>query len=203
MKKNIYFMRPVGHLGPIKIGCTAFPQARLEQLATWSPFPLEIIHFEEAEHSLERNLHRCFADYHSHHEWFHPGERLLEAISKIRAGAKISDAVDLTDNRGSIFPGRKQIVPELVGCRSYTMKVMWALKRARNASKVMLYAPDDVDRIMHRWSGECGYHVRRPPIRPTDDELAIVQRFIDDPHPYCLTNDQKYPKEIRQKRRAA
>lgn len=191
-KKNVYFMRPVGQLGPIKIGCSAYVEERLTQVATWSPIPLEIIHMQEGDHTLERNLHRCFADYHSHLEWFHPGDRLLAAISKLRSGSKIADAIDLSDDRGSIHAARrKQIIPELVGYRSFTMKVSWALKRARSKSKAMLYVPDDVDRIMCRWIGQFGYNVRRPPVRPTEDEMKRLQQFIDDPHSHCLTAADK------------
>jgi hypothetical protein len=111
MIKHVYFMRPVGMVGPIKIGCSRMLQDRLVQMATWSPFPLEIVYSEPGEHELERTLHRCFADYHSHLEWFHPGERLVAALNAMVAGAKIAEAVDLTDLRGSIFMsnGRKHL----------------------------------------------------------------------------------------------
>lgn len=39
----IYFMRPVGQLGPIKIGCSKTPDLRLDTMARWSPQLLEII----------------------------------------------------------------------------------------------------------------------------------------------------------------
>lgn len=96
-------MKPVGFPGPIKIGCSRMVDERLVQLAAWSPFPLEIIYSEAGEHELERNLHRCFADYHSHLEWFHPGERLIRALELLVAGASIAEAIDLSDVRGSIF----------------------------------------------------------------------------------------------------
>ncbi|MEN0115402.1 MAG: GIY-YIG nuclease family protein [Agrobacterium cavarae] len=107
--KFIYFIKPKGMLGPIKIGCTRMLNERLSQLSAWSPFPLEVIYSEQGDGSLERQLHRCFADYHSHLEWFHPGARLLAAIEKMKSGATISESVDLTDVRGSIFMsnGRK------------------------------------------------------------------------------------------------
>lgn len=112
-KKFVYFIRPVGMSGPVKIGCTGFIRERLVQLATWSPLPLEVIYVEEAGHDLERNLHRCFADCHSHHEWFQPNERLLSAIALLQSGKKIADAIDLNDKRGSIFP-KKRVTREEV-----------------------------------------------------------------------------------------
>lgn len=101
--KRIYFIKPVGMVGPIKIGCSGMVTERLVQIAAWSPFPLEIVYSEPGEHELERRLHRCFADYHSHLEWFHPGERLIAALEKLKAGSRIAEAIDLDDLRGSIF----------------------------------------------------------------------------------------------------
>lgn len=101
--KRVYFMKPVGMVGPIKIGCSRMVDDRLMQIAAWSPFPLEIVYSEPGEHVLERQLHRCFADYHSHLEWFHPGERLLSSLQKMKGGASIAEAVDLNDVHGSIF----------------------------------------------------------------------------------------------------
>jgi hypothetical protein len=196
-KKHIYFMRPIGQLGPIKIGCSRCVQERLVQIAAWSPIPLEIIHTEEGDHKLERNLHRCFADYHSHLEWFHAGERLLAAILKLRSGSKIAEAIDLSDDKGSIHAARrKQLIPELVGYKSYTMKMSWALKRARDRSKVMLYLPSDVDLIMCRWIGQFGYRVRRPPVRPTDEDFKRLHQFLDDPYSHCVTHAHRFPKKV-------
>lgn len=111
MTKRVYFIKPVGMIGPIKIGCSRMLEDRLTQLMAVSPFPLEIIHSEPGEHVLERQLHRCFADYHSHLEWFHPGPRLLAALGKIKSGLSIPEAVDLNDVRGSIFmaDGKKHL----------------------------------------------------------------------------------------------
>lgn len=40
---TVYFVKPVGMDGPIKIGCTTTPAARIESLTIWSPFPLEVL----------------------------------------------------------------------------------------------------------------------------------------------------------------
>lgn len=200
--KYVYFMRPVGMEGPIKIGCSIYPQHRLEQVTIWSPFPLEILHIEEGSHTLERNLHRCFADCHSHNEWFRPEERLLNAIRCLQSGMKIAEAIDLGDDRGSIYMNRPQMPAEMVGYRSLTMKVTWALKRARDKSKVMLYTPIDVDQIMTAWSGIISYNVRRPPVRPTEEQFKRVQEFIDNPYPHCVTHSQKFPDQRAAKGRA-
>src|SRR3546814_12747101 len=40
--KRVYFIRPIGQAGPVKIGCSVGPNKRRPELETWSPVPLEI-----------------------------------------------------------------------------------------------------------------------------------------------------------------
>jgi hypothetical protein len=99
--KFIYFMKPVGLAGPIKIGFSKNPMKRLLSCAAWSPFPLEVLATANGDRTIERQLHNCFADVHSHGEWFHPHERLLSAVKAIKAGAAVAEAVNLSDARGN------------------------------------------------------------------------------------------------------
>ena len=39
----VYFIKPIGMDGPIKIGCSVSPDRRRETLEWWCPFPLEIL----------------------------------------------------------------------------------------------------------------------------------------------------------------
>lgn len=87
----VYFMKPVGMDGPIKIGCSNIPALRLEELAVWSPFPLEIIATTPGRQSDERFLHGCFAYCHLHREWFQPSPLLLETINSISTGTTIAE----------------------------------------------------------------------------------------------------------------
>lgn len=98
----IYFIRPVGMDGPIKIGCTMSLDYRIDTLETWSPFKLEVIALLDGDTYLERNIHECFSDFHSHKEWFHPGERLLDFIEKIRDGVPAHEATNLRHRLGPI-----------------------------------------------------------------------------------------------------
>src|SRR3546814_4084305 len=41
--KRVYFIRPIGQAGPVKIGCSVGPNKRRHELETWSPVPLEIV----------------------------------------------------------------------------------------------------------------------------------------------------------------
>lgn len=103
---RIYFIKPVGMPGPVKIGCSADPPKRLLELSTWSPFPLEIVAMADGDFKIERNVHCCFADTHSHREWFHASDRLTAIMARIANGATIAEAIDLSDKRGNILSGR-------------------------------------------------------------------------------------------------
>lgn len=91
-EKQIYFIRPVGAVGPIKIGCSRWVDERLASLMLWSPTPLEVITYAEGDVRLEFCVHRMFADHRLHKEWFAPAPALLEAIDRVKAGQSILDA---------------------------------------------------------------------------------------------------------------
>lgn len=82
-KKVVYFMKPVGLPGPIKIGCAYNSKLRLADLARWSPLPLELIGQVDGDHTDEAFLHGCFFDLLSHGEWFFPAKALTDAIPHI------------------------------------------------------------------------------------------------------------------------
>lgn len=56
----VYFLKPVGMDGPIKIGCSEYPQRRLLNLMAWSPFPLELLAQIDGDESVERRFHAAF-----------------------------------------------------------------------------------------------------------------------------------------------
>jgi len=87
MKPNkfIYFLKPKGMKGPIKIGCSRLPQHRLEAMVRWSPFPLELMGWVQGTSRDEIYLHRCFARDHTHHEWFNWSDHLIATIDRVRA----------------------------------------------------------------------------------------------------------------------
>lgn len=102
MDPRVYFIKPVGMPGPIKIGHSNYSQARLGTLAAWSPAPLEIIGSAPGTLAVEKAIHDCFADCHSHREWFHPHPRLLAFIEAVVSGVPIAEAVDLDKPVGSV-----------------------------------------------------------------------------------------------------
>lgn len=100
MAKRIYFFRPAGAVGPIKIGCSHFPDVRLKAFAKWSPTPLELIVSAPGSKDLERYLHRRFAASRSHLEWFFVSDDLLKAIARIVAGESPEDAFEVVGKPG-------------------------------------------------------------------------------------------------------
>lgn len=82
--KRVYFLKPIGMAGPIKIGCSQWPENRLKALDIWSPFPLELIVSVPGEHQEERRLHWRFRDSRSHGEWFFVSPDLLALIDHVR-----------------------------------------------------------------------------------------------------------------------
>lgn len=174
----IYFIRPVGMDGPIKIGCSALPENRQLQLMAWSPFPLEIVATIPGSFELERNIHQCFADLHSHGEWFRPGARLTAAISAISAGQPVGVAIDLTDRRGSIGAKRTKR-PDTRIQASYALRLSWAARKLRTDSHYFS-RPHDVDAIMVRWRGY-GWNYRGGRKLPTEAEMARLDQVLAEP----------------------
>lgn len=82
---RVYFMRPVGADGPVKIGFSFAPEQRLYAYASWSPYPLEIAAMVPGTISTESQFHALFDAHHSHHEWFHAAPEISAVIDAIKA----------------------------------------------------------------------------------------------------------------------
>lgn len=93
--KFVYFIRPVGMDGPIKIGCAMDLDRRFNELEASSPYPLEVAAVVDGGIGLERKLHEYFRAIRSHREWFYPASDLLALVEEIRRGAKIEDVIPL------------------------------------------------------------------------------------------------------------
>lgn len=83
--KRVYFIKPVGMAGPVKIGCSASPDGRRRALESWSPFALEIVAEIDGDFDLERRFHARFRDTHQRREWFDWSPELQAVIDAIRA----------------------------------------------------------------------------------------------------------------------
>jgi hypothetical protein len=121
MSGNVYFLKPVGLRGPIKIGLAKTPRSRLRQYVEWSPIPLELILTIEGDLALERNIHECFVDCHSHAEWFHAMPHLVTAIAAMQSGAPVSEAIDLSNRKGSIRKAKMAVCARRKGTSQETV----------------------------------------------------------------------------------
>lgn len=83
----VYFARPIGMDGPVKIGCSGQPNARLAGLMAWSPFLLEVAAAIPGDRRLESRFHAAFRRQHSHHEWFRPSPELTATIAAVAEGS--------------------------------------------------------------------------------------------------------------------
>jgi hypothetical protein len=83
----VYFIRPIGMTGPVKIGCSISPDGRRETLEKWSPFPLEIVAQFDGCMDDERRVHSLFWQQHQRGEWFEWSPELQSLIDRINAGA--------------------------------------------------------------------------------------------------------------------
>lgn len=113
---KIYFIRPCGQDGPIKIGCSVSPEKRLKAMLVWSPLKLEIVHTMPGDLELEREIHDRLLRSHSHGEWFHATPEILQLIADLLSGTSIGDAIDLDSPAGSIrFKRYRKAYQEPIG----------------------------------------------------------------------------------------
>jgi hypothetical protein len=180
---RVYFIKPVGMDGPIKIGCSALPEKRLADLMAWSPLPLEVIGSVAGTINDEQFLHGCFAHIHSHREWFHSSLPLRNMISEIIAAGSIAPARAAMKPTGSIRKGgRKNWTPDQRKQSSYGHRIRWALNKLRREDETeIVYAtvPDEVRAIMTKWHGNP--YRGRPGPPATDAEVARLEAFLANP----------------------
>lgn len=174
MKSFVYFLRPVGLPGPIKIGCSQTPEGRLETYMAWSPYPLEKIGQVPGNTKDEGYLHRCFWAQRSHAEWFHPSRELHAAIDRVLSEGRVPRDI-VADELLQSKPGRKR-TPEQSRQMSYRMRVDWALRKMRTDAGYWS-APADVLKILDNWSG-CA---RAKGTTPTDEQIARLEAFLANP----------------------
>lgn len=85
--ERVYFIRAEN--GPIKIGISGIPAARLQSLQTASPVALALMasYASDNARAVEQMLHRRFAHLRLHGEWFAAGEDLLQFVASIDAAS--------------------------------------------------------------------------------------------------------------------
>lgn len=173
MTGYVYFLKPVGQAGPIKVGHSICPMDRLDSLRTWSPIDLEIIASFKGPREIETAIHHRFAHCHLRGEWFEPVAELVSLAVGIRDGGKLEDLVDLSIKTGKLFrrPNTKSPEAKIVG--TYKVRV----DRARQyASRDMRQVPDAEVKAILEDAG--GY--RKAYRALTHEEVSILEAFISE-----------------------
>lgn len=171
--KSVYFMRPIGCEGPIKIGCSKLAEKRLRSLEIWSPAKLELICAVPGCHNDENILHQMFGVDRLHGEWFRASPALLDLIEYVQASGKLP-------------PLDKNLSPYRTGVSSMTPRTSPALRRDKHAltksimkaeRRVYGYAgheylrPDDINDIVQSYQG---FNT----VMPTDGQIATIREYI-------------------------
>lgn len=188
--KFVYFIRPVGHEGPIKIGCSGVPSGRLLSLMAWSPIDLEIIAQVPGDFAMEHQVHCRFARDHLRHEWFRATPSLLAFISTVQATGKLDAIHDLpvTGSLRGAASGR-QWSAERRAYMSYCLRINGAERRLRKqGAGVGWCCPKDVDGIMARWDGH-GRGVS--PVQPTPADMARLDEYLASPAEHSILPERE------------
>jgi hypothetical protein len=85
----IYIVR-AGDDGPVKIGWTANPKARLSYLAVDNPAPLRLLALTSGSMKEEKELHRRFAEHRIRGEWYRPEKELLDFADQLMSGQLVA-----------------------------------------------------------------------------------------------------------------
>lgn len=175
--KYIYFIKPVGMDGPIKIGYSKLPTDRLLSLSAWSPFVLEIIGTAPGGSSEENFLHQRFAHLHTHREWFNSSPLLRETIRRILAGESVREACVEIPRAGQIKnQKRRKPTPERQRFIDYGKKIREVVfPRVEGGC---YYQHPGIRQIMNAWQGDYGH---RKPVEPTADQIARIEAFLANP----------------------
>lgn len=158
----VYFLRPIGAEGPVKIGFSSLPEDRLLAYNIISPLPLEIAARIEGGQALEMRFHQRFAEQHSHHEWFHASPDLTAVLGDIAAGVFDVDTLPPAKRLDNIV----RWTPEARLGASLSHRLGHIHRRG-------IDVPPEVSSALTRWQ----YAERRGGVRDPRD-LDLVQAFI-------------------------
>lgn len=151
--RKVYFIKPVGFNGPIKIGCSFAPGNRREQLQQWCPFPLEIVAEIDGDINLERRFHAHFESFHKGHEWFEATADLLVIIADISAGSFNPDI--LPRPKYLTVAGRTRAGKKWPDEQRERVRKNNALRRIEKATGLVLDSKDFSDRLEEFVANPC------------------------------------------------
>lgn len=191
---HVYFLKPIGLDGPIKIGHSMNPKSRLETLAIWSPWPLEIIGSVPGRIQDEQYLHRCFLDCHSHYEWFRSTPLLRHTIATIIAAGRVDPAQLSLTEKGSVRKKTRRVINLTPARRlylSWAARIRAAERRLYGDPERRHHAPADVQAIINAWSGNRYMNIKQRD--PTLAEIARLEDFLANAAAQCVTHETLYP----------
>jgi hypothetical protein len=170
--KRVYFIRPVGHDGPIKIGCSQDSDKRLYALQMLSPLRLETICAVPGEHHHENAIHHMFAAHRRHGEWFEATPEVLAFVEKVLASGCLPPLNVLQQAPRTAGSMSKRVTPETLRRSKITAAVSRAERHGFGFANRERMRPDDVAAIFARWQ----YALNA---QATDEETAILTGYID------------------------
>lgn len=88
-KALIYFVRPVGAPGPIKIGSSTTPKNRLNFLLNWSPVDLELVCAAPGIRGVERAIKLRFGDHYIRNEWYEPCAGIVAILEEVQQTGRL------------------------------------------------------------------------------------------------------------------
>lgn len=171
----VYFIKPVGQDGPVKIGHSTYPADRLPALQTWSPVDLELVTQFAAPRQTESDLHERFARWQVRGEWFEATPELTDLIAGIRDGGHLQDLIDLSAKTGKLTrrPNTKSALAKVVG--SYKLRVERARQKGGALRGRQLDLPTPVRAIL---SSAGGYRQAYRALTPS--EIDTLEAYIAD-----------------------
>lgn len=98
----VYLIQSGGRGGPLKIGTSENPCARLSQLQTGHAARLRLLATLAGGHDREASLLRRFAEHHTVGEWFKPAREIVEYF----AGALIEEFEEVAAIRSTMVVAR-------------------------------------------------------------------------------------------------
>jgi hypothetical protein len=171
----VYFIKPVGQEGPIKIGHSIYPPERLAALQTWSPLELEIVCVIAGTRAVESAIHSRFAAWQARGEWFEATPNLRLLIAALKRGDKIEHLIDFSLWKGGLAKRAARRSPEAKVVGSYKVKIERARQYASGVRGRVVSVPAEIKAVL---SSAGGY--RTPYRQLSDAERLKLDHFISD-----------------------
>lgn len=189
--KFVYFIRPIGMDGPIKIGVSDEPETRLSTFSPWSPYPLELIGMVPGDHRDEQFMHRAFADVHSHREWFHSSPLLRSTIKAVIDAGSVDAARQHLKPKGTVRKSvrivRKPEHQRFLDLQAQVAATQSKLRQTLGENGAF-GIPDDVSKIVRRWNAQV---YRGSGFTPTEQETSRVGEYLADPVAHSVIPEWK------------